>query len=72
MVRVMVDRERCSANGVCTAVAPQIFTLDEHDQLTVSDVSVGTDLFETIREAVRMCPTAALSLHESSNPTGSA
>ncbi|MDV6014114.1 ferredoxin [Haloechinothrix sp. LS1_15] len=60
-MRVVVDHQACEANGVCEGIAPEIFQLDEDDNLHLLD-QPGADSEERVRRAVRSCPKVALSL----------
>lgn len=63
-MRVEVDRLICEANGVCEALAPEVFALDDDDELqVVQPVPDGHE--QAAREAVERCPKAALRIVES-------
>lgn len=57
---VKVDFDRCEANGVCVGVAPEVFDLNDDDELLVNHpVPEGSE--GRVREAIAQCPRAALS-----------
>ena len=57
---VKVDFDRCEANGVCVGVAPEVFDLNDDDELLVKHpVPEGSEA--RVREAIAQCPRAALS-----------
>ncbi|WP_034270610.1 ferredoxin [Haloechinothrix halophila] len=62
-MNVIVDYDACEANGVCEGFAPDIFHLDEEDQLHVL-AQPDEDSADRVRQAVRACPKVALSLTE--------
>lgn len=64
MTKVSVDWDLCESNGVCEAMAPDVFELDDDDQLQIEDPSVTADNRERVQRAVSGCPKAALSLRE--------
>lgn len=64
-MNVIVDYDACEANGVCEGFAPDIFRLDDEDQLHVL-AQPDVDSAGRVRQAVRACPKMALSLTESS------
>jgi ferredoxin len=52
----------CEANGLCVGIAPDVFELDDDDQLTVHEEHVVPTRRAQLEEAARMCPRAALRL----------
>jgi ferredoxin len=63
-MKVLVDRDLCEANQVCMRVVPQVFLVDENDQLHVLMESIEPGLADRVRAAVRACPKQALSIAE--------
>ncbi|MDF5756428.1 ferredoxin [Spongiactinospora sp. TRM90649] len=63
-MQVEVDPMVCEANGVCTGLAPEVFELDDDDELRVLLPEPPAHLADRVRHAVRSCPKAALSLSE--------
>jgi ferredoxin len=61
-VRVIVDFDRCEANGICMDIAPEVFHLDERDELHVLLDSPSDELRDAVEQAVRRCPKQAISL----------
>ncbi|GGK59518.1 ferredoxin [Nocardia camponoti] len=61
-MKIIVDFDRCEANGVCVGIAPDMFELDDNDQLTVTVAEVDADRVPDAEEAVAQCPKAALRL----------
>lgn len=59
-MEVGVDTEQCEANGVCAGIAPDIFDLNDDDELIVADGPVPADREDDVRDAVAQCPKAAL------------
>ena len=62
VVKVVVDYELCEANGLCVKAAPEIFRLDDADQLHLLQEVPPEELRAKLAEAVRRCPRAALSI----------
>jgi ferredoxin len=58
-VRVIVDRDRCEGNAVCTGIAPDIFDLDDEGYVIVK--TVPADGEQLAEQAIAECPRAALS-----------
>jgi ferredoxin len=63
--KVVVDYELCEANAKCMRIAPEVFKVDENDELHILVDRVPDELHEKVEEAVRRCPRQALSLEES-------
>lgn len=64
-MRVTADWDLCESNGMCQGAAPEMFHLDEKDELNIAnDGDVPPELTDKVREAVRLCPKMALSLNE--------
>jgi ferredoxin len=63
-MKIVVDWDSCEANGVCEAVAPEIFSLDDDDNLNLTTDTPGPELREKVQRAVTGCPRAAISLQE--------
>ena len=69
-MKVKVDYDLCEANAVCMDVAPEVFEVDDEDNLHIlvkgaqDDVSgeLPSELHDKAKEAVRLCPRQALSL----------
>ncbi|WP_407923391.1 ferredoxin [Actinomadura rubteroloni] len=55
-----VDPLACEANGVCAGIAPDVFDLDENDELVILRPEVPAADADRVRHAVRSCPKAAL------------
>jgi ferredoxin len=63
-MRVMVDPDLCEANGVCANLVPQVFDLDEEDELHIADGEVPDALAGQVRLAVQSCPKMALRIED--------
>ena len=61
-MKIVVDFDKCKSNAVCMGVAPEIFEVRDDNFLYVLDESPPEDLRPKMEEAVRMCPTGAISL----------
>ena len=57
--KVTVDRNLCIGAGSCVAVAPKAFVLDSEAKAVVLP-TVDEETDETLVEAARACPTAAI------------
>jgi ferredoxin len=63
-MKVNVDYLVCEANGNCVMAAPDVFDLDDEDNLHLLLPEVPADQQDKVRHAVRSCPKAALSISE--------
>ena len=63
-MRIIVNRSLCDGNGLCAREAPDLFLLDDQDELHILKDSFGTDALEAAQRAVRACPKAALSISD--------
>jgi ferredoxin len=61
-MELRVDFDLCEANGVCAGLAPDVFELDDDDELTVLQPNPPEDQLERVRKAVERCPKNALEL----------
>jgi ferredoxin len=59
-VAVEVDRDLCEANGLCAAAAPEVFELDNDEELVIHQPPPGEELAGRVRVAVASCPRNAL------------
>ncbi|SHG80291.1 ferredoxin [Streptoalloteichus hindustanus] len=65
MTRIEADRELCVSAGMCALTAPEIFDQDDDEgRVVVLDARPSADLREGALEAARLCPAAALTVHE--------
>jgi ferredoxin len=58
--RVVVDLDECEANAVCVGLAPEMFDLDDDEQLHVLIAEPDGELATRARQAVDSCPKRAL------------
>ena len=63
-MKIVVDWDRCEAQGACVRAAPASFQLDDKDQLHVLAETVLPEQRAQVEKAVRECPKQALSLRE--------
>lgn len=60
---VTVDRNLCIGAASCVAVAPRTFELDNEAKAIILDTAVE-DTPETIMDAAKSCPVAAIIIHD--------
>lgn len=60
--KVVIDYDACESNAVCMGIAPEVFDLDEDDNLVLLQEYPPQALLERVRPAVDSCPKRALAL----------
>jgi ferredoxin len=63
-MRVVVDWDLCESNAICMAVAPEVFEVDDDDNLNLLQEQPSEELRPKVEEAVRRCPKQALSIQD--------
>ena len=61
-MKIDIDLTKCSGMGLCEVAAPFIFEVGEDGQAHLIAEPVTKDDDAAVEEAVRNCPTMALSL----------
>lgn len=65
-MKVRVDQADCQGHGVCAAIAPDVFSLDELGYSNIEEglvVPAGSE--DRARLAARSCPERAIRLEDS-------
>lgn len=61
-MKVIVDWDLCESHGQCEFAAPAIFTINDDGDLEVLDEAPAESERGALEQAVRRCPTRALSI----------
>lgn len=61
-MRIEIKRDICIGAATCSAIAPDVFELDDEMKAIVKDPQGATD--EVILEAARSCPTLAIYIYD--------
>ncbi|TQM43793.1 ferredoxin [Pseudonocardia cypriaca] len=61
-MKIVVDRARCTGIGICEAIAPTVFEVDDDGGLVLLSQLVPHGVAAEVAEAVEGCPTLALRL----------
>lgn len=63
-MRVEVDYDQCESNALCMGQAPEVFEVRDDDFLYLLTEEPGADQHEKVRQAARLCPKQAITVHE--------
>ncbi len=62
--KIVVDYDLCEANAICMGIAPEVFEVDDEDNLNLHMEEIPDDLAGKVEQAVLRCPRQALSIEE--------
>ena len=64
-MKVIVDTSICEAHGDCVLAAPEVFDLDDEDNVVrVLQQEPGEELRDQVEEAEQMCPVSAIRIED--------
>lgn len=61
-MKLTVDWNLCDGNGNCTVEAPEVFQLNDDDELDVLIEEPGEDLRPKVEMAAASCPKRAIAI----------
>ncbi len=61
-MKIIVDYDLCEANAKCMQVCPEVFEVDDDDNLILHKETIDDSLKAKVEEAIRICPRQALAL----------
>jgi ferredoxin len=62
-VKVAIDSDKCMGHGMCYALAPNVYTDDDHGYgHVIGDGNVGDDEADAARVGATNCPESAIGL----------
>jgi ferredoxin len=61
-MRIVLDRAKCTGIGICEALAPTVFEVDDDGELILLSCEVPEGAQDEVIQAVEGCPTLALRL----------
>jgi ferredoxin len=64
LMRVAADWDSCEANGICAGLVPEVFEVDDQDNLHILLSEIPSPLEQQVRHAVGSCPKMALRLED--------
>jgi ferredoxin len=59
-MRVAADWDACEANGICAGLVPEVFEVDDEENLHILLSEIPSTLELAVQRAVASCPKAAL------------
>lgn len=59
-LKLKIDRDKCIGSGKCTAIAPEIFVIDDRNKVLVKEADKASA--ETLLHAAEQCPSGAIYL----------
>ena len=63
-MRIEADRDKCAGLGMCEAMAPDFFEVDEDGTVLVLVAQPGEEHRQDLEAAVVSCPVLALKLRD--------
>ena len=63
-MKIIEDFELCESNAICVDVSPEIFHINDEDELEILLEAPGERLRSRVEESVRLCPRQAISVEE--------
>jgi ferredoxin len=64
IMKVVVDLNACDLHGLCVEAAPEVFEIGDDGALHVLNEMPEAALRAKVDQAVRECPTGAISIEE--------
>ncbi|MFC4508220.1 MULTISPECIES: ferredoxin [Streptomyces] len=63
-LKVELEADKCVASGQCVVAAMQVFDQDDDGIAVLLEERPASELLDDVREAVAVCPAAAIRLVE--------
>ena len=63
-MKVRVDYDLCEGNAYCMRDCPEVFQVDEDDNITILCNEIPADYLPRVKAAVLSCPRQALALDD--------
>ena len=63
-MKIVVDWDLCESNALCVQICPEVFSIDDDDNLIIASDAPDEDLRDQLEQAVAACPRQAMRLEE--------
>ncbi len=63
-MKITIDRQRCTGNARCWAIAPDLFPLDEDGYIATDGFEVPPGQEALARRGARACPERVIAVEE--------
>ena len=63
-MRIVVNPVLCQSHGACAEEAPEVFEVEGAQTVRVKRPEPSADQLDAVKDAIKYCPTGALSLVE--------
>ncbi|MCD9879710.1 ferredoxin [Streptomyces guryensis] len=63
-MKVELEADKCVASGQCVLAAMEVFDQDDDGIAILLEEQVGDDQLDNVKEAIAVCPAAAIRLVE--------
>ena len=61
-MEIYIDGNLCSGCGLCTDICPDIFKMDEENNIVVMNIDIPDEFWESCQDACNECPENAISI----------
>ncbi|MCB2289884.1 ferredoxin [Clostridium sp. CS001] len=63
-MKAYVDKDTCIGCGLCPAICPEIFQMEDDGKAVASEEDVAENLMDSARDAEQQCPVDAITIEE--------
>jgi ferredoxin len=63
-MKISINWDRCEGHAQCALIAPEVFRLDDEDNVQIIDEALAQAPVSLLEDAVAMCPAVAIRLEQ--------